>query len=364
MSTTVRRSLLLSAGQSYLQLAINFVTLVIASRLLTPTEIGIAALGIAASSIGEAIRDFGASNYIVQRPEMTATSARTAFTVTFLVSSVIGLLTIAGAEMIAAFYNEPRVSWVLRLIGIAFLIYPFYGTLMALMNRDMQFSQIAVIAVASQAANAIATIGFALAGYSYLSFALGLLVSVASAIALAVFFRPDLWIFKPCLKEWREVLSFGGFSSASMMVDRAFIVLPSLALGRYAPMAELGIYSRARSICQLSDRLVLAAVSAVALSALSKASREGQCLKQAYLKGLGYVSGLFWPLNVMLALLAHPIVLLLLGQQWESVVPLVQFSRYQCCWPSQRCSAIPSSSPPAASPTPSARKCWQLCHVR
>jgi O-antigen/teichoic acid export membrane protein len=324
MSTSVRRSLFITTGQRYASLGTNFLTLAIVSRLLSPMEIGIAVLGIAATSIGEAVRDFGATNYLIQRDDLTPTSVRTAFTVTFIFAVAIGLTIILAAPAIAAFYGEPKLIDVLRLIASTFLVYPFSGMIMALMLREMDFTGLAVISVASQVSGGVVTIACSVKGFAHMSFAWGALATAVMLVAFSLFSKPHFWVFRPSLAEWRSVLRFGALSSSSMLVEQAFSTLPTLALGRFATMASVGSYSRAQTICQLSDKLVMTSVLSVALPALLREKRNGRCLKNAYLKSLCYITGVYWPINVLLALLAYPIVGLLLGPQWLSVVPLVQ----------------------------------------
>jgi O-antigen/teichoic acid export membrane protein len=47
-------------------------------------------------------------------------------------------------------------------------------------------------------------------------------------------------------------------------------------------------------------------------------------VKEPYLRALGYITVFFWPALVLLAILAYPAVLLLLGHQWLGAVPLLQ----------------------------------------
>jgi O-antigen/teichoic acid export membrane protein len=71
------------------------------------------------------------------------------------------------------------------------------------------------------------------------------------------------------------------------------------------------------------EKLLLAAVGMVALPELSRQSREGGDLKKSYLKALSNITAVHWPFMAMLALLAQPVVLLVLGQQWRESAPLV-----------------------------------------
>jgi O-antigen/teichoic acid export membrane protein len=62
----------------------------------------------------------------------------------------------------------------------------------------------------------------------------------------------------------------------------------------------------------------------VAFPALAAEVREGRGLKEPYLRALGLITVFYWPAQVLLALLAYPIVSILLGAQWLAAVPLLQ----------------------------------------
>ena len=47
-------------------------------------------------------------------------------------------------------------------------------------------------------------------------------------------------------------------------------------------------------------------------------------LKEPYLEGIRYITALQWPALISLAVLAHPIVNILLGSQWQATVPIIQ----------------------------------------
>jgi O-antigen/teichoic acid export membrane protein len=53
-------------------------------------------------------------------------------------------------------------------------------------------------------------------------------------------------------------------------------------------------------------------------------TRAGGDLKASYLRGLSLMSAVQWPTLIMLALLADPVVRILLGQQWGETAPLVR----------------------------------------
>jgi O-antigen/teichoic acid export membrane protein len=141
---------------------------------------------------------------------------------------------------------------------------------------------------------------------------------------LAFVARPQLWIFRPSFAGTRRLLSFGVVSSLITVTNMAYELLPRLAFGKILGFDAVGLYSRATTVCQLPDRVVVSALQPVVLPAFTAHARAGGSLKESYLHGLSLMSAVQWPALIMLSLLAEPLVHVLLGPQWGAVPPLVR----------------------------------------
>ncbi len=84
------------------------------------------------------------------------------------------------------------------------------------------------------------------------------------------------------------------------------------------------MYSRGLTICQLPDKVFLAGAISVVLPAFSREARQGRNLKGPYLHALGLITALQWPALLVLAVIAYPVVDILLGHQWHAVAPIAQ----------------------------------------
>jgi O-antigen/teichoic acid export membrane protein len=97
-----------------------------------------------------------------------------------------------------------------------------------------------------------------------------------------------------------------------------------LILGKILDPRSVGLCQRALMLALFPERVVLAGVGIVALPAFSGQARRGGALKTAYLSALEHVTAVQWPALILLAILADPVVALLLGPQWRAAGPLVQ----------------------------------------
>ena len=61
---SMRRALLLSTGDRYVGFLVNFASVAAVSRLLTPSEIGLMAIGVAIANLVEMARDQSATSFV------------------------------------------------------------------------------------------------------------------------------------------------------------------------------------------------------------------------------------------------------------------------------------------------------------
>ncbi len=141
---------------------------------------------------------------------------------------------------------------------------------------------------------------------------------------LAIRARPNGWMYRPSLRSWRQMLTFGVVSSSVILLNMAFEMLPRFALGRILGFEAVGLFGRALTLCQLPDRAIVSALQPVVLPAFAARLREDRDLKEAYLHAVTMMTALQWPILLLVALLAEPLVALLLGAQWQAAAPLAR----------------------------------------
>ncbi len=115
------------------------------------------------------------------------------------------------------------------------------------------------------------------------------------------------------------------------LLNRAYDLLPIFLLGRFGGPDLVGLYGRAQVVSQLPDKMILGSLGAVILPMFAAERRDGRALAPTYLASIGNISVVLWPVALLLALIAQPVVLVLLGAQW---LPACRSSR---CWRWPRC---------------------------
>lgn len=322
--TGVARALMLSTSERYFALVVSFATIAALSRILTPAEIGVSVIGTAIIGITITVREFASAGFLIQSKNLGRDDIRGAFTVMQLLMAAVAMLLALGAPLLARIYEQAGMVTYLRLLCACLVIDQISYQIITLLRRDMQFGRIAIINVTAAGIGSAITIFLALNGFSFMSFAWSWLATTIISVVMALMFRPHFWMFKPSLHNWRGVLAFGGYNGSTVLLFKMSEQLPYLLLGRTGSPDTAAMFSRGLMICQLPDKVLLGGAVSVVLPAFAAEARTGRSLKPPYLNGLSLITALLWPAHLVLALLAYPVVDILLGDQWHEVVPLVQ----------------------------------------
>ena len=303
---------------------LQFAASIIIARLLTPAEIGIFSVAMVLIGLAHRLRDFGAASYVIQEKELTPDKIRAAFSMTLMTAWVMAIVIGLGSGYAAEFYHEPGIRSVMLVVSLNFVLLPFGVIPMAYMQRQMNFQHIALINVSSNTLSTATSVGLAYMGFSYLSLAWGSVAGILCNIVLAQVWRPAGLPMLPGFREIRKVISFGSLSSLVMILSDISQGAAELILGRVSGMGMVGYYGRAMGLVSMFDRFVMSALWSVALPHFAQQSREVGAMKQSFLRSMTYSTALAWPFFACLGLLAHPIILILYGKQWEPSVPLLR----------------------------------------
>jgi O-antigen/teichoic acid export membrane protein len=142
---SVQRSILFSAADRYGSLVLFFVATAILSRLLSPAEFGVYAVVNAVTTvIGASFQEFGGGNYLIQKRELSAADVRSAFTITLGISVAIALLLFVLAGALSELFAQDSLKRGIEVSALNFVLVPFFGTISALLRRDMKFGTLAI----------------------------------------------------------------------------------------------------------------------------------------------------------------------------------------------------------------------------
>lgn len=310
------------AGQ-YGSFVIQFAASVVISRFfLAPAEVGLFSIALAAAMLVAVLQDFGLSRYISSLPVLGRDELRRCSSIALLFSLVVASIVAALAWPMAVLYGHRELFTLLLIIAGSYLLLPLAVVPLALMGRAMEFHRHFAVSIGGAALQGGVSIALAAAGYSAYALAWGNVAAALARAVIAQFLRPAP-PFPLMLRGAGDVLAFGSKSSLLYLTGAFGTRTPDLLVGKLLGLTAVGLYSRAVSLSDQFRMLVAGAIGSVFFPAFARIRDRGEPLGPPYLRVCAGYSAVLWPGMAALALASQPLVLLLYGERWAEVAPLL-----------------------------------------
>jgi O-antigen/teichoic acid export membrane protein len=323
--TSVHLSIFFSAVERYGSALLFVFSTAVLSRLLAPGEFGIYALINAVIAVTTAsFQEFGGANYLIQKRVLSQQNIRTAFTITFCISIIIGLTLFVCSDVFVWFFRQDGLKAGIAVSTLNFALTPFSIVISALFRRDMEFGKLAICSLAANGFSIAVSIALAMLHYSFMAPIWGAVAGNIVLTLLLIAVCKDRRIFRPSLSEYPDVIRFGLYSGGVSIINVFYSLAPQIFLARILDFAAVGLYSRAVAITQVFDKLVGQVLSPVIMPAIFAQTKAGGDLRRIYLDAIALLTAVHWPFLAFLAIMAQPVISIWLGSTWLEIVPLVR----------------------------------------
>lgn len=307
-------------GSALIQLIVQIVM----ARLLTPHEFGVLAIMLVFVNIGNVIVQSGLNTAIIQAPDVTERDYDTVFWMSLAISVVLYAIVFAAAPAVAAFYSMDELTWPLRVLVLILIINAYNAIQEAIVARELDFNKTFRATVTAAVVSGVLGIGSALAGAGLWALVVQQLtfqLSKCVVLAIEVSWKP-----RPRFERARAVVlfRFGWKLLVSGVLDQAYQSLSDLIIGRVFTSTDLGYVNQGKRYPQALGIVLDGAIQPVMLSAVSKVQDDIKQVKRLVRRALKTSTFLIVPAMLAFALVAEPLVGLLLGEQWLPAVPFLQ----------------------------------------
>jgi PST family polysaccharide transporter len=124
--------------------AMNLITSLLLARLLFPGDFGLMGMALFLIGFVSFFAEFGLIAALIQKKDLNDDTLSSLFWSTALTSALLYVLVYAGAPFYAAFYNEPRLTLIIRILFIDFLLYPISMIQYSMHIKKMNFKLVSI----------------------------------------------------------------------------------------------------------------------------------------------------------------------------------------------------------------------------
>jgi O-antigen/teichoic acid export membrane protein len=328
MTHSIRRQTFVAIFWTGLELCgIQLVQLVIGiilARLLLPSEFGLIGMVGVLIALSLLLIDGGFGQALIYRQNCTVKDENSIFYFNLLVGLLTAAAMVATSGPIAAFYGVPELKY----ICCALALDPIFNSVgliqFTLLKKKLDYKPFAIIGFFSALISGTAGILFALYGYGVWALVIQNLVN--NFLRTLLFWvigdwRPQ-WIFSIA-----SLRNLGGYSMKIFFAglsDVIFKNLYSIILGKMYTPADLGYYVRAERLEQIPGRFVQNVISRVSFSSFSRLNANPIALKEHFRQMQRLFLLVTVPTMLGMALVARPLVVVLLTEKWLPCVPYLR----------------------------------------
>jgi O-antigen/teichoic acid export membrane protein len=292
-------------------------------RLLTPADYGLLAMATVFVAFLTMFSELGLGPAIVQERDIDERLLRRVFGVVLLIHVSLTALLALSAPLIALFYNEPRVTHVVQVLSVQFVLSAFTVIPDAQLQRRMEFRNRSLLDLSGAIVGSLTTLTMAIVGAGVWALVTGSILSqIWKTIGLNVL-SPFLRWPEFSFRGLRSLLAFGSHVTAAGVFAMFFMQIDTVICAKLLGNEILGFYSVAVNLASLPSQKTAGLINGVAFPAFSSIQHDVRKVRENLLLGVRVLSFFAFPVAWGISSIAPEMVDVVLGAKWKaSAIPL------------------------------------------
>lgn len=319
-----------SFAEQLLPRGANFVIGIIIARILSPEDYGLVGMLGIFLGISQLFIDGGLTSALIRTKNPSEKDYSTVYLINIGLSILFYFILFFSAPLIAAFYNQPLLKSMTRVVALILVISSVASVQGTRLTIKVDFKTRTTISALSSLISGLAGLVCAYWGWGVWALVAQSLTSAASFSFLTLLYVRWIPKFLFSVESFRRLFSFSSKLLLSSCIHSIYQNCYPLVIGKRFSPASVGLYSRAGQFPDIADSVITGALNRVAFPVLSQCQDDNERLLHIYEKYIQLSSFLVFPLMMGLCGCARPLVLILLKEKWLACVPLMQmlcFSR-------------------------------------
>ena len=303
---------------------ISFILSIIIARIVSPSSYGLIVMIHVFLSFSQIFIDGGFANALIQKKERTEIDYYTVFIFNMVVAIGLYFVFFFAAPLIAAFYHEPQLTELTRVISLNLIFSSLSIVQKARLTIALDFKTQTKAGILAVLISGTCGVICAYSGMEVWALVVqGLVSQVIISMALMWYSR---WLPKLqfSIFSFKTMFSFGSKLMANNLITGIYINLANLIIGKKYTAADLAYYNRGFTLTQFPSSNIAEVMNRIIFPVLTRLQDDRQKLIEAYTKYLHLSNYIILPLMTLLLVLAHPLIEVLLTEKWLPAVPYIQ----------------------------------------
>jgi O-antigen/teichoic acid export membrane protein len=325
LKATAIKGIIWSAADKFAVQLAQFAVSIVLARILMPEDFGLIGILAIFISLSQAFIESGLGVGLIQRQNRKEIDFSTMFVFNLAVSCFFYLILFFAAPFISSFFRQPMLTDLTRILGLNLFINALAIVQRTKLTIAIDFKSIAKSNVIGVVIGGLCGVIAAINEYGVWSLVIQTLVgSLASSASLWFFsnWSPSIAFSK---KSFKSLFGFGSKLLIASLYAQILNNIYNIFLGRFYPTVSLGYYTRAKNFADISAGTIVSVLQQATFPILTEVQNDKEKLISIYRRMIRMSAFITIPLMTFIALLAKPIVILLLTDKWIALIPLLQW---------------------------------------
>ncbi len=303
---------------------VSFVISVVLARILDPDTYGVVALMTVVIAFLDVFVTGGFANSLIHDKNATDKDFNTILIFNTIFSLALYVALFFTSPLIAAYYEKPILTWLIRVAGISLLINGIKNLQYAYVAKKLQFKKFFFATLGGTIASGIIGIIMAIRGF-------GAWALVVQGVANHFIDSMILWFvikwkpkFQFSFKLFKKHFSFGWKILVYKIIYNISNSVRQLAIGKKYTESDLAFYNRGKTYPNMIGQNVYNSVNSVMYPVLAKTQDDYKRFNEILAKALKINMFVMLPICVGMFCVAEPFIFLLLGTKWLPCVPYIR----------------------------------------
>lgn len=313
-----------SAGGKLFSQALSIVMGIVLARLLSPEAYGVIAMVLVFTGFAALLADVGLGSALVQRQDLTTIHFNSVYWTNIGLGCFLAATLFFSSGSIASFYGNENVESIVQVLSLSFVIGAIALVHRQILVKSMKFKYLAIADFTGMAAGGGGAIILALNGFGLWSLVFQQIINQLFSYFVVTFvsnFKPKTQFEFHALK---ELIGFSSFVFFTRMLQHAANQGDKLITGKYLGAHSVGLIDKAQSMMVFPLQNVSHTIAGVMFPALSSLNGDLPKVRKVYLRCIGAISFVTFPMMAGMFAVSDAFILGILGSHWAELVPVFQ----------------------------------------
>lgn len=306
--------------------SVSMIVSIVIARIIDPSAYGAIALVNVFIALADTFVSSSFGSALIQKKDADATDFSSVFYFNIFLGLFFYIVIFISAPYIALFYDMPILSPVLRFMGIRLIVAGINSVQHAYVSKTMAFKRFFWSTLGG-------TLGSAVIGIAFAYFGMGVWALAAQYMFNSVIDTIVLWFtvrWRPkkifSFKRLRIMFSYGWKLLASGFLETGYNELRSLLIGKIYTSSDLAFYNKGKSFPDLVVTNINSSIQSVLFPVMASEQDKKEQVRLIARRSIRISSYIMLPVMCGLALVAEPMIKLLLTEKWLPCVPYLQIA--------------------------------------